>query len=101
MEIADSPATRAKGLLGREGLPEGAALWIEPCSSIHMFFMKFAIDVVYLDKERRVVKLVHGLKPWRLSMAWRARSVVELPAGALERLDVQPNDRLEIQEPSA
>ena len=101
LEIADTPFKRVKGLLGRSSLPQGAGLWIEPCASIHMFFMSFAIDVIYLNQDRHVVKLVPGLKPWRCSMAWGSRSVVELPAGALERLDIQEGDLLEVREPAA
>lgn len=101
LEIADTPLKRVKGLLGRSNLPIGAGLWIEPCASIHMFFMRFAIDVIYLNPDGRVVKLVHRLKPWRCSFAWGGRSVVELPAGALERLDINEGDLLEVQEPTA
>ena len=63
-----------------------------------MFFMRFAIDVIYVDRERRVVKLVHALKPWLLSMALGGHAVVELPAGTLAQLDVQTGDRLDIED---
>jgi len=103
LEIADTPASRGKGLLGRSSLPPRAGLWIVPCAvlgvaSIHMFGMKFAIDVIYLDREQRVVKLVHDLAPWRLSAACGAHSVVELPAGALASLDIQKHDTLEVRD---
>ena len=101
LEIADTAAKRAQGLLGRDGLDADSALWLEPCSSIHMFFMRFAIDVIYLDRDARVLKMVAHLKPWRLSMAWGGRSVVELPAGALARLDVQEGDQLRIEDQPA
>lgn len=96
--MADTPASRGKGLLGRDSLADGSGLWIVPCSSIHMFGMRFAIDVIYLDRSQRVVKMVRDLKPWRLSAAWGAHSVVELPAGALASVDVQPHDPLEVRE---
>lgn len=101
--MADTPAARSRGLLGRDSLPAGAGLWIAPCAvlgvaSIHMFFMKFAIDVIYLDRKLRIVKLVENLKPWRISAAWPAHSVVELPAGALAGLDMQKGDTLEVRD---
>ncbi len=101
--MADTPAARSRGLLGRDSLPANAGLWIVPCAvlgvaSIHMFFMAFPIDVIYLDRKQRVVKLVENLKPWRLSAAWRAHSVVELPAGALAGLDVRTGDTLEVRD---
>ena len=98
LEVADTWSARFLGLMGRRGLPEGAALWLEPCSSIHMFFMRFAIDVIYLDRGGCVAKLVHGLEPWRLSAALGAHSVVELPAGALANIDIQQGDKLEVRD---
>ena len=84
VETADSSSTRNKGLLGRTGLEPGTGLWIVPCEAIHMFFMKFAIDVVYIDKKKRVRKTVKALAPWRLSACFSAHSVLELPVGAIE-----------------
>jgi len=101
LEVADTPFRRARGLLGRKDMAEGTGLWLEPCSSIHMFFMRFAIDVIYVDKGGRVVKLVHKLRPWRLSMAAAGRAVIELPAGALDRLDIQAGDVLETRDTRA
>jgi len=97
LEVADTPWRRARGLLGRKDMPADAGLMIEPCSSIHMFFMRFAIDVIYVDERGRVVKLVHRLRPWRLSMAVAGRAVIELGAGALDRLDIQAGDVLETE----
>lgn len=81
---ANTFLSRAVGLLGRRGLEPGEGLLIEPCSSIHMFFMRFPIDVAYVDREGIVVKTVRGLRPWRISAARRARSTLELPAGTLD-----------------
>jgi uncharacterized membrane protein (UPF0127 family) len=76
--------SRFMGLMGRETLPSGHGLWIEPCSSIHMFFMRFAIDVLFLDREGRVKRVLLRLRPWRVSpVVLGARTVVELPAGTL------------------
>ena len=70
--------------MGRRELPAGRGLWIEPCNSIHMFFMRFAIDVLFLDREGRVKKVMLRLRPWRISpIVFGARTVVELPAGLL------------------
>ena len=83
VEAADTAPTRAKGLLGRDGLGTGEGMWIVPCAMVHMFFMRFAIDVVFLDRALRVRRVSQGLKPWRLS-AWvpSAHSVLELGAGS-------------------
>ncbi len=72
----------------------------EPASSLHMFFMRFAIDVVYVDREERVVKLVSDLQPWRFSAARGARAAYELPAGTIARVDVEVGDQL-VLEPAA
>ena len=88
---------RLKGLLGRTGLPEGEALRIEPCSSIHTFFMKFPIDAAFLRRDGTVVRALHGMRPWRASRIYpSAAMVVELPAGTLRRSDTREGDRLEL-----
>jgi uncharacterized membrane protein (UPF0127 family) len=70
--------------MGRASLPAGDGLWIEPCNSIHMFFMRFAIDAVFLDRDNRVKRVLRNLKPWRVSpIVFGARTVVELPAGSV------------------
>ncbi|MEZ5366495.1 MAG: DUF192 domain-containing protein [Bryobacterales bacterium] len=101
IEVAGDSKTRNKGLLGRDGLDEGQGLWIVPCEAIHMFFMRFAIDVVYLDKSKRVVKIVPALKPWRLSACLKAHSVLELPAGVAEKTGTTPGDQLEMRREAA
>lgn len=98
-EVAENPWTRSVGLLGRKGLAESRGLWIRPCSSIHTLFMRFAIDVLYLDRQRRVVKVVRRLPPFRFSLGGRgAHSVIELPAGALDGFDLAPGQEVEIAE---
>lgn len=82
-EVADSLFSRLKGLLGRDGLEAGSCLWIRPCKGVHTFFMRFAIDVLVLDKERRVVAVIHDMKPNRMSPVYaRGATVLELPAHA-------------------
>jgi uncharacterized membrane protein (UPF0127 family) len=94
-EVAANPWTRAVGLLGRKELPEGCGLSIRPCKSIHTFFMRFPIDVAYLSSDGTVVKTSARLRPFRLSMGGRgAHSVLELPAGSLERAGLQVGDTL-------
>ncbi len=95
---AETSSTRCQGLLKRTGLENGEGLWIVPCEAIHTFFMKFAIDVLFLDKKRRVVKAVSRLRPWRLAMSLRGRTVLELPAGTIERTGTRPGDQLEVVE---
>ena len=85
---------RLRGLLGRSSLPEGNALAIEPCNSIHTFFMKFAVDAVFLDRRGRVVRAL-SLRPWRATRVYPgAAQVVELPAGTLARTGTREGDEL-------
>lgn len=98
LEIARTTRERMRGLLGRDSLPPGGGMLIIRCSSIHMFFMKFAIDVVFLDRDGTVRKTVRDLGPWRLASAFGAQDVVELPAGTLARVPVCPGDALRIEE---
>lgn len=94
-EVADNPWTRARGLLGRAGLAEGQALWIRPSKSIHTFFMRFPIDVVYLSADGTVVKTCPRLRPFRLSTGGRgAHSVLELPPGFLDGTPLQIGEKL-------
>lgn len=85
---------RSVGLLGRRRLPPGEGLLIERCNSVHTFFMRFAIDVVFLNRQNDVIKIEKKMKPFRLAMAPRARSVVELPAGEAERMGIHMGCRL-------
>jgi uncharacterized membrane protein (UPF0127 family) len=94
IEIADTRETRNRGLLGRDRMDSGSALLISPCLAVHTAFMRFAIDVVFVDRNGRVVKTVRDLGPWRMAAAWRARRVIEMPAGDLHALDVRVGDRL-------
>src|SRR3954463_16436586 len=71
--VADRPLARMKGLLGRRELPAGDGIWIRPTNSIHMLFMRFAIDAVFLDRDDVVVRIVPSLRPWRMAICRRAR----------------------------
>ena len=94
-EVARSWWARGKGLLGRRALPSGAALVIDPCSSIHTWLMAFPIDVAFVAADGRVVRTVQELRPWRFGpFARGVRYVVELPAGALARSGTVAGDYL-------
>ncbi len=94
VDVADTSAKRRTGLLKKDSLGRGEGLWISPCESVHTFFMKFAIDLVYLDKKKRVRKVRHSVPPWRLSFCWTAHSALELPAGTAAETGTQPGDQL-------
>jgi uncharacterized protein len=94
--IADSFATRLRGLLGRRSLDPDEGLLIRPAGSVHMLFMRFAIDVVFLDAELRVRKVVAGLRPWRMAGCRGAKAALELPAGAAARAGIDVGETLEI-----
>lgn len=94
-ERAASFYARFMGLMGRRELPFGEALWIDPCNSIHTFFMRIPIDVLLLDRDLQVVKAFHALVPWRMTRIYRkARTVLELPAGTLAASQTAEGDRL-------
>lgn len=90
VQIADTFWRRLVGLLDREKMAPGEALVIRPCQGVHTCFMRFPIDVVFLDDTNRIVHLITGMPPWRFSPVVReARAVVELPAGTIEQLDLR------------
>jgi len=95
-QVADTSAMRRTGLLKHTSLAPGDGLWIVPCESVHSFFMKFTIDVLYLDKEYKVKKVRPEMAPWRVSACLTAHSVLELPAGTITRTGTKPGDQLEI-----
>lgn len=99
LERATTWWSRARGLLGRRDLPTGAGLLIDPCNSVHCFFMAFPIDVVYIDRKRQVVALAADLRPNRIGpIVRRAHAVVELPAGTIARTSTRVGDQLDIEE---
>ncbi len=93
---ADTWESRSRGLLGRKALSPDEGMWIIPCAMIHMFFMNFAIDAVFLDRQNRVVRIFRSLKPWRATpWVWGAYSVLELAAGAADQ--ISKGDALEFK----
>jgi uncharacterized membrane protein (UPF0127 family) len=96
--VADSPITRLRGLLGRAELAAGEGLLLRPSPSIHTWFMRFPIDVVFLDGELRVLDVRHRVRPWRMAGRRGARAVLELAAGEARRLDIPAGSRLRLVE---
>ena len=97
-DLADTALPRMIGLLGRNGLAPGDGLVLTPCNSIHTCFMRFAIDVVFLDRAGTVLRAVASLPPFRY--AWgglRAKTTIELPAGSLDILDIRPGAQIRIE----
>ncbi len=97
LQKTESALERARGLLAREQLASNCGLWISPCNSVHSFFMGYAIDLAYLDKDDCICRLVNHLKPWRGSICFSARSVVELAAGEASRLGLSVGDKIQWQ----
>ena len=95
VEVADSGPKRNKGLLGRASLEPGSGLWITPCEAVHTFWMRFAIDLVYLDRNLRIRKIEERVPAWRISACFTAHSVIELAAGSVRPSQSQPGDQVE------
>lgn len=96
-DIADTSAKRRTGLLKHTSLGPGEGLWIVPCEAVHTFGMKFAIDVVFLNKKRVVRKIRHAMPKRRIAVDLLAHSVLELPAGTLAETGTEPGDQLELE----
>ncbi len=98
--VADRARRRMRGLLGRRSLPPGEGMLLQPSPSIHTAFMRFPIDVVFMDRNLRVIKLVEHLPPWHTASAMEGRSTLELSAGEIVRRRVQVGDQLLTVAPS-
>jgi len=96
--VASTMRDRTVGLLGTGELPAGEGLWIEQSPSIHMFFMRYPIDAVFVDRHGKVVRIVERLRPWRI-VAWArgARDCLELPAGAARAAGINVGDELRLE----
>jgi uncharacterized protein len=92
--LADSPAARMRGLLGRDGLEQGEGLLLRPAASVHTFFMRFPIDVVFLDRALVVLGIEDAISPWRAASQRGAKAVLELPAGESARRGLAVGDQL-------
>jgi hypothetical protein len=100
VRVARSFLARGRGLMFASGLPADSGLLIDPCGSIHMFFMRFALDVLYVDREDRIVRAQRGIQPWRLGPIHTrgAKYVIELPVGTIDRSGSDVGDQLHIVE---
>ncbi|MDP2940607.1 MAG: DUF192 domain-containing protein [Candidatus Omnitrophota bacterium] len=97
LDVADNFFTRLKGLLGEKELAKGNGLLIKSCNSIHTFFMRFAIDAIFVDKNNKVVGLVKNLKPFRLSpIFFNASFVIELPCQTIAETHTQIGDYISL-----
>jgi uncharacterized membrane protein (UPF0127 family) len=93
-EVADGFFSRGRGLLGRKRLAEGHGLLIKSTWSVHTWFMRFPIDVLFLDRHLTVLKVRKDMRPWSIASRFRAKSALELAAGECERLGIEVGDRL-------
>ena len=96
VEPAFDSRSRRRGLLGRDGLPAGHSVVLAPCNAVHTFFMRFAIDVVFVRHTGEVVRIAHDVRPWRIALSVRAHAVVELPSGVALATGVRAGDVLEL-----
>jgi uncharacterized membrane protein (UPF0127 family) len=94
--LADTPVKRLVGLLRRDALAPGDGLLIRPSNAIHTWFMRFAIDAVFLDRNLKVVRVAANLKPWRMASASGARAVLELRAGEAMRRGIEAGQQLSL-----
>jgi len=95
VHVADTLWLRAKGLLGTKSLSNNQTLWIRDCRSVHTCFMKYAIDVVFVDQKLLVKRVIRNLRPWRMSpLVWDASSCFEFSAGALDAVEI--GDQLDV-----
>jgi len=94
--IADTSAKRRTGLLKHTSLEPGDGLWIVPCEGVHTFGMNFTIDVIFLNRKRKVLKTRPRMVKRRLAFSLLAHSVLELPAGTLEATGTKAGDQLEL-----
>ena len=101
LSVARSARARIKGLLGRSSIGADEGLLLRPAGSVHTAFMRFPIDVVFLDRGMRVLRIAPNLKPWRMAGQRGARVVVELDAGAAERQGISPGLQLRLDEGAA
>ncbi len=97
--IADNPFKRMRGLLGKKALCTGQSIILEPCNSVHTLFMRFVIDIIFVDKNYKVIKIIPQLTPNKITpLYWQSSRVVELPAGILALTNTQSGDQLRLSD---
>jgi hypothetical protein len=95
--LADTLFLRMKGLLDKKEIKKGQALILKPCDSIHTFFMRFAIDVIFVDRQYKVDLAIQCLKPWRLTpLCWKAKFAIEFPCGIIQDSHTEKGDEIAI-----
>ncbi len=96
LKIADDYFSRLKGWMFKSGAHDGEGIWILPCNSVHTWMMNFSIDVVFLGREQNILKLASNVRPWRFLpvSCWGARSVLELPAGSIQKHQLREGEVL-------
>ena len=94
---AGTSKERRTGLLAHSGLDDSGGLWIAPCEAVHTIGMKFPIDVLFLDKKKKVLKIRRDMKQWRMAACLRAHSVLELAAGRADATGTKVGDQLELE----
>lgn len=93
--------TRFMGLMGKKELPDKKALVIKPCNSIHTFFMRFPIDVLFVDRNNRITHVIESIKPWKVSkVVWNSSHVIELPPGTVKLSKTQIGDTISLDRSS-
>lgn len=97
LRIADTFFTRFKGLMGTKGLKEGEGLLIKPCNGIHMFWMTYSLDIIFLNDVCRVIRLIEGIKPWKVSPTVKdSHMILELPTGTIEKFNIEVGNTIYI-----
>jgi uncharacterized protein len=92
--LTSNPLERMRGLLGRQQLASDEALLIKPCSSVHTFFMRYPIDLIYLDKHWQVTKIVKNLNPWQMSWCYGAKMVIETLSGFVNESEINYGNKI-------
>lgn len=96
--LANTATKRFLGLMGRKALAPNEALWLRPCSSIHTFWMRFAIDVIYVNRQLQIVKLIENVRPFRLTLPVKhTASVIEMSVNSISQHNLQVGDVLRVE----
>ena len=97
VKVANTFFRRLKGLMGTASLSRGSALLISPCKQVHTFFMRYSLDIVFLDESHYIVHLVNSLPPFRISpYIKKSKKVLELPARTIEEYELKVGDKIDM-----
>lgn len=98
ISYANTPYRRFIGLMGKKSLEDGEGIFLTPCNSIHMMFMKFPIDIIFLDRKNKILHITENIQPWKISrIVFMAQSVLELPVGTVQKTQTKIGDILTIE----